>query len=129
MQLTSPQIILPSGKFSCVRKRCNYRPISFESETAKDMCNPICTKNGPNVQPNKSRFKYKHKIWTCAMGATWEPWQSQLSLLQKRILVRVPELYCYILRNQAFTPQAHCPFPGFTPKPSLKSRIQTQNPA
>lgn len=60
------------------------------------------------------------------MGTIWEPWQSHLSLVQKRMLVRVAELNWYILREQGT--QAHCPFPIFTPKPSLKSQSQIQNP-
>lgn len=135
-QLTSPQIILPSGKFNCVRKRCNYRPITFEFESANDMCNPTCTKNGPNVQPNKSRFKRMHRTWAYAMGIIWEPWQSQLSLLQKKIWVRAPESYWYILRDQASfqssaTPPLSCFYPKAfpeesksNPEPSLRAWVR-----
>lgn len=119
-QLTSPQITLPSRKFNCVRKRCDYGPISFESESAKSICNHTCIKNGPNAQPNKSRFKHKFKTWAYAMGTIWEPWQSQLSLLQKRILVRVPELYWYILRGQAsFHTSCTLSLPCFLPQSLL----------
>lgn len=129
-QLTSPQITLPSGKFNCVRKRCDYGPISFESESAKSMCNHTCIKNGPHVQPNKSRFKHKHKTWAYAMGTIWEPWQSQLSLLQKRILVRLTRIILVYPQRPGFLSHLMhtVPFLFFTPKPSLKIQSQIQNP-
>lgn len=134
-QLTSPQVILPSGEFNCVRKRCNYGLMSVSVEPAKVLCISICTKRGPTVWSTKSRL-----IPCIKPGYMWDPWRLQPGLLQKKILMRAAAvliigicsetkrrnsrrslLFFYTLA----TPSHFC----FHPKSSLKTQSQIQSPS
>lgn len=122
-QLTSSQAILPSGKFNCARKRCNYRSISFGSEPAKDTCTSISKKSSATVQPTKPRLSQWVKP-----GYMWDS-----DFLQQNIDVGTicTDILGYPQRPGGntvgvflpFTTQKHFSFIVFTPQ--LLSQIQS----